>query len=311
MVEAWIAGLFMAVAIVSIFVGLERRHATARSTVDPLEARLAAFSNTEGQITLAEVEMSMSFSDRVIRPFFHKIAAALAKRTKENQAQLIQERLNLAGRPYGLTVGGLLAVQMVGAVLGVIIGLAVGGLMNASLIIRLGLILIVGGVFYYLPNSSISSNIKKRQKEILLALPSALDLLTISVEAGLGFDAALDRVSSKYTNALTDEFKIALNEMRLGRPRLEALDDLGRRCHVEELNSFMQAIIQSEQLGVSIANILRIQSEEIRRKRRQRAQEAGAQAPIKMLLPMVMCIFPTLFIILLGPAAVKIFAGSS
>jgi tight adherence protein C len=153
---------------------------------------------------------------------------------------------------------------------------------------------------------TISRRIKKRQKQILLALPSALDLLTISVEAGLAFDAALARVTEKYKNVLSAEFNQVLNEVRLGRPRLEALDDMGRRNKVEELNNFLQAIIQSEQLGVGIANVLRIQSEEIRRRRRQRAEEAGQKAPIKMLIPMIGCIFPTLFIVLLGPAVIQV-----
>ena len=141
-----------------------------------------------------------------------------------------------------------------------------------------------------------------RQKEIRLALPNALDLLTISVEAGLGFDAALVRVTEKYKNALSEEFTQVLNEVRLGRPRLEALDDMGRRVGVEELHSFIQALIQSEQLGVGIAKVLRIQSEEMRRKRRQRAEEQAAQASLKMLFPMILFIFPTIFIVLMGPA---------
>jgi tight adherence protein C len=157
-----------------------------------------------------------------------------------------------------------------------------------------------------MPQMMLSRRIKKRQKEILLAMPSALDLLTISVEAGLSFDAALTRVAEKYKNALSQEFNQLLNEVRLGRPRLEALDDLGKRCKVEELSNFVQAIIQSEQLGVGVANVLRIQSEEIRRRRRQRAEEQGQKAPLKMLFPMVGCIFPTLFIVLLGPAVIEV-----
>jgi tight adherence protein C len=122
------------------------------------------------------------------------------------------------------------------------------------------------------------------------------------VEAGLSFDAAMARVTEKFKNALSNEFAVVLQETRLGRPRLEALDDMGRRCGVEDLHNFVQAVIQSEQMGVGIAKILRLQSDEIRRKRRQRAQEKAAQASLKMLLPMVGCIFPTLWIVLLGPA---------
>jgi len=161
---------------------------------------------------------------------------------------------------------------------------------------------IVGIGGYFFPDLWLRQKVQRRQKEIKLALPNALDLLTISVEAGLGFDAALLRVTEKYKNALSEEFTQVLNEVRLGRPRLEALDDMGRRVGVEELHSFIQALIQSEQLGVGIAKVLRIQSEEMRRKRRQRAEELAAQASLKMLFPMLLFIFPTIFIILMGPA---------
>jgi tight adherence protein C len=129
-----------------------------------------------------------------------------------------------------------------------------------------------------------------------------MDLLTIASEAGQSFDAAISNVVEKYDNALADEFATVIRETQLGRPRLEALEDMGKRCGVEDLNNFVQAIIQSEQMGVGIAKILRIQAQELRRKRRQRAQEQAAQATLKMMLPMVGCIFPTLWIILLGPA---------
>jgi tight adherence protein C len=186
------------------------------------------------------------------------------------------------------------------------LGLAVGSLAGLKLPLYLAGPLFGLLVGYLLPDSMLSRRIRARQKEILLALPSALDLLTISVEAGLGFDSALGRVCEKYKNALSAEFNQVLNEIRLGRPRLEAMDDMGSRNKVEELNSFIQAVIQSEQLGVGIANVLRIQSEEIRRRRRQRAEETGQKAPLKMLFPMVCCIFPTLFVVLLGPAAVNL-----
>ncbi len=164
-----------------------------------------------------------------------------------------------------------------------VIGLAIGlglAVLTAMTPPTLYLAPVGGAVLGYLiPSMTIARKIKRRQKEILLALPSALDLLTISVEAGLAFDAALTRVTDKYRNVLASEFNQVLNEVRLGRPRLEALDDMGRRNKVEELNNFLQAIIQSEQLGVGIANVLRIQSEEIRRRRRQRAEEAGPEGP--------------------------------
>src|SRR6202163_777127 len=274
---------------------------------DLLEARLAQFAEAgRAPATLAEVEMSLPLFDRVVRPFLDKIGNRLNRNAGQGTTDALQEKLNLAGRPWGLNASGFLALRLLSMLLFTAIGLALAVL--GALAMPLFAVVPVGGLIlgYLAPQMVVARRIKKRQKEILLALPSALDLLTISVEAGLSFDVALTRVTDKYRNVLASELTQVLNEVRLGRPRLEALDDMGRRNKVEELNNFLQAIIQSEQLGVGIANVLRIQSEEIRRRRRQRAEEAGQKAPIKMLLPMIGCIFPTLFIVLLGPAIIQV-----
>jgi tight adherence protein C len=299
------AALAAFIGVSFIIFGLTNRSVATQA--DLLEARLSQFTETGRQITsLTEAELSLPFADRVIKPVFDKLGRIMSRRMQGGQQQAIQERLNLAGRPGGLTAGGFVALQLMATVAGVAAGIGLALLLTLTSPM-LYVAPVVGGVVGYLvPASTISRRIRKRQKEILLALPSALDLLTISVEAGLAFDAALTRVTDKYHNALASEFTQVLNEVRLGRPRLEALDEMGRRNKVEELNNFLQAIIQSEQLGVGIANVLRIQSEEIRRRRRQRAEEAGQKAPIKMLIPMIGCIFPTLFIVLLGPAAIQV-----
>jgi tight adherence protein C len=274
---------------------------------DLLEARLAQFAEAgRAPATLAEVEMSLPFFDRVVRPFLDKVGHRLNRNQGAGGTDALQEKLNLAGRPWGLTASGFLALRLICMLLFTSIGLALA--IFAALTMPLLAVVPAGGLIlgYLGPQMVVARRIKKRQKSILLALPSALDLLTISVEAGLSFDAALTRVVDKYDNEFSRELTIMLNEVRLGRPRLEALDDVGRRCKVEELSNFIQAIIQSEQLGVGVANVLRIQSEEIRRKRRQRAEEQGQKAPLKMLFPMVGCIFPTLFIVLLGPAVIEV-----
>ena len=270
-----------------------------------LESRLAQFSDHE--MSLDEMEMSMPFIDRVFRPFFTKIGQAVAARTPENAKQAIQEKINLAGRPMGMTVGTFFTMQIVMLAVLALAFYLVGVLLGLTGTIMLAAPLGGGVLGYLVPSIYLDRKVKARQKEILLALPNALDLLTISVEAGLGFDSALARVCEKYDNALGQEFLQVLNEVRLGRPRLEALEDVGRRNKVDELNNFIQAIVQSEQLGVGIANVLRIQSEEMRRRRRQRAEEQGQKAPLKMLFPMVGCIFPVLFIVLLGPALIQVY----
>lgn len=305
MLLAAVAAVFAFMGVSFIVFGLTNRSTATQA--DLLEARLSQFNETGRQVvSLTEAELSLPFSDRVIKPVFDRLGKIMTSRMQGGQQQAIQEKLNLAGRPGGLTAGGFVALQLISLVIGLALGLGLA-ILTAVEPPVLYLAPVGGGVLGYLiPSMTIARKIKKRQKEILLALPSALDLLTISVEAGLAFDAALARVTDKYRNVLASEFTQVLNEVRLGRPRLEALDDMGRRNKVEELNNFLQAIIQSEQLGVGIANVLRIQSEEIRRRRRQRAEEAGQKAPIKMLIPMIGCIFPTLFIVLLGPAVIQV-----
>jgi len=295
-----------ALGVLSIIYGL-----TASAAPKPgelLEARLAQFTES-GRMptTLAEVEMSLPFFERVVRPSLDRIGRLLDRnRGQSDSRSQLQERLLMAGRPWGLTPSGFYAIRLLSVVLCTTV--CTGLTLLAQPGMPMTLLGPVGGLVlgYLMPQFVISRRIKKRQKEILLSMPSALDLLTISVEAGLSFDAALQRVAEKYHNALTQEVQQVLNEVRLGRPRLEALDDMGTRCKVDELSNFVQAVIQSEQLGVGVANVLRIQSEEIRRRRRQRAEEQGQKAPLKMLFPMVGCIFPTLFIVLLGPAIIEV-----
>ncbi len=297
--------LLFAAGVFIFFRGL----ATAPSE-DLLETRLAQFRDQT--VTLEEIELQQPFNERFIRPGLERLGAFLNARVGRDRIVSIQNKLAVAGRPGNLTVNGFISVKLVMG-----IGMGVLGFLLFSLS-KLGFPFIprpagtvvlaacvgIGG--YFFPDLWLRQKVQRRQKEIRLALPNALDLLTISVEAGLGFDAALVRVTEKYKNALSEEFTQVLNEVRLGRPRLEALDDMGRRVGVEELHSFIQALIQSEQLGVGIAKVLRIQSEEMRRKRRQRAEELAAQASLKMLFPMLLFIFPTIFIVLMGPAVLVV-----
>jgi tight adherence protein C len=161
-------------------------------------------------------------------------------------------------------------------------------------------------LMYLYPTESLKSKAKKRQKVIRLALPGALDLLTVCMEAGLSLDMAIMRVSESDDSVLSGEFQKVINEVRLGRPRSEALLGMADRNDVEELTGFIRSVVQSEPLGVSIANVLRIQSEDLRRMRKQRAEQAGHRAPILMLFPMMCCIFPCIFLMLLGPAALQL-----
>jgi tight adherence protein C len=290
--------LGVAFGVFLVFQGL------SRPQTDLLETRLAQFGPQD--LSLAEMELSTPFTERFLRPILDRVGGYIASRTPANRTQALQDKINLAGRPFNMTPGSLLSLQFVSLFLLTAAGFGLANVMGLQ-----GSMLILGpaggGVLGYLmPSLWLDRRVKARQKEIRVALPNALDLLCISVEAGLGFDAAVNRVTEKYHNALALEFAQVLNETRLGRPRMEALDDMARRNKVDELNNFIQAVIQSDQLGVGIAQVLRIQSEEMRRRRRQRAEEQGQQAPLKMLFPMVGCIFPTLFIVLLGPAVIQV-----
>lgn len=293
-----------ALGIFFIVFGIASRPTTR---VDLLEDRLTRFSeHDDPNATLRDIELSVPFLDRTLRPFLTRLNNALASRVAGSQQQALSDKINLAGRPWNLTVGGFVALRLATTLLLAILLYAAGSLsaMETPIIFLPPMAGMCLG--YVLPTLVLSRKVRKRQREILKALPSALDLLTISVEAGLAFDAALARVTEKFSTALSGEFTQVLREIRLGRPRVDALEEMEKRIKVPEVTGFVQAIIQSDQLGVGIANTLRIQSEEIRRRRRQRAEEAGQKAPLKMLFPMVGCIFPTLFIVLLGPALLQV-----
>ena len=297
--EALIVGVVAAAAVFLIFAGLVKR----QTQVDLLDARLAIYDEPTAPQTLDEIEMSLPFSERFLRPFFDRVGRRVSAMQPRDRAQKLQALIDLAGRPLGMNAGSFVALQVVMAVVVAVLAL--------SLALFLGLPWILGLVFgvvlgYIGPQYQLKRIVRARQKAISLALPNALDLLCISVEAGLGFDAALARVIEKFDNALSREFAFVLNEIRLGRPRHEALEDLGKRAGVQELASFIQALVQSDQLGVGIARVLRIQSDEMRRRRRQKAEAKAQQASLKMLFPMVGCIFPVLFVILLGPPAIHL-----
>ena len=293
-----ILALVVALGVLMVFIGLART--PSRNTAQMVQQRLSVYGG-EKPLTVEEIELQRPFSERVLRPAMEKLGSLLSRSTPQKARQDMLNRLELAGRPGNLTPEDFTALRLVAAAvlaaLGVLLGLLLAN--PVYLIIALVAGTILG---YYLPVIWLRQKVDARRTEIQKGLPDALDLLVICVDAGLGFDAALARVTDKYKNALSELLSKALREVSLGRPRLEALDEMGRNSGVEDLHNFIQAVIQSEQFGTGIGKILRIQADEMRRKRRQRAQERGAQATLKMMLPMVGCIFPTLWIVLLGPA---------
>ncbi len=290
--------------VLLFFLGLSR---TPSSNTSQTAAQRLAVYGGEKPLSVEEIELQRPFSERVLRPAIERLGSLLSRSTPQKARQDLLNRLELAGRPGNLTPEDFAAVRLVAAAVMAALGLLVGLLLANP--VYLVISLVAGTILgYYLPVIWLKQKVDGRRTEILKGLPDALDLLVICVDAGLGFDAALARVTDKYKNALSELLSKALREVSLGRPRLEALDEMGRNSGVEDLHNFMQAVIQSEQFGTGIGKILRIQADEMRRRRRQRAQEKGAQATLKMMLPMVGCIFPTLWIVLLGPAVLILMA---
>jgi tight adherence protein C len=290
-------------AILLIFVGL-----AGRAPVDPVQARLTQLGTMQAA-NLEELELQQPFFERTVRPMVGRLSGSVARVTSTSFTQTTEKRLALAGNPGDLRTADWLGIKAVGAIVGggiFVLLFVVPGVFKVPVPINF-LMILVGVMFgYTMPEWWLGGRVKKRQKAILLMVPDTLDLLTISVRAGLGFDGALGKVVEKLKGPLTEEFRRALAEIRVGKARRDALRDIVPRTEVPALTNFIGAIIQAEQLGVSISKVLQVQSEQLRIERRQRAEEQAAKAPIKMLFPLVGCIFPSLFIIILGPAIILI-----
>lgn len=301
-----IAGVLFVLFVVIGVVSVSLRQNTQEDE-DPLQARLAEYLQSGDVTSLEEIELSQPFAERVIIPIVKKIGEISSRFTPQKAIQDTARKMELAGNPWPIDAATFLAIRF-------ILGVVIGGFVTAMVMLSPApnfndnAIYILGGTFggFFLPHLMLTSRITNRQTEIRKALPDALDLLTICVEAGLGFDAAMSKVSEKWDNQLALAFARTIREIQLGKVRRDALRDMADRLDLAEMTSFVAAIIQSEQLGVSMAKILRIQSDQMRVKRRQRAEEEAHKAPVKMVLPMAFLTFPTIMIIILTPAALQI-----
>ncbi len=305
----WIIFGVVLVAGVIVLVVVGMRTATAsQDEEDPLMARLAEFTERGDTVSLEELELSQPFSQRVLIPILRSIGEFSSRFTPQKVLEQTSLKMELAGNPVRIDPATFLASRFVVAVF-------FGGFLTLIFFIsprswNLGTTILVVLLFTVLgfsfPQLWLQSKINSRQHEIRKALPDALDLLTICVEAGLGFDAAMAKVSEKWENQLSFGFARAIREVQLGKTRREALRVMADRMGIPEMTSFVAAVIQSEMLGVSMAKVLRIQSDQMRMKRRQRAEEEAHKAPIKMLVPMATLIFPSIMIILMVPALFQI-----
>jgi tight adherence protein C len=297
---AIVLGICVGGGILLLFIGL-----ASESSVDPVQARLTQLGSFQAR-NLEELELQLPFRERTLRPLVGRLSRMGNRLTNASSSDTAEKRLAMAGNPGDLKLTDWMGVKMlvalsVGATLFLLFALMTGNVVSGMF---LGMVF--GGIGFLLPEFWLGGRIKARQKLILRMIPDTLDLLTISVRAGLGFDAALAKVVEKLPGPLTDEFRRALAEVRVGKARRDALRDMIPRTNVQPLSNFIGAIIQAETLGVSISKVLQVQSEQLRIERRQRAEEQAARAPIKMLFPLVGCIFPSLFIVILGPAFISI-----
>lgn len=299
--EAALFALLMFIAILMIVGSV-----VLGQQLDPVQARLQQISVRPK--SLEELELQRPLSERTLKPIINSLSRLVGRFYPQNTVRGLALKLKRAGMEHTSTEF-FLGVKGFAAIVGVF-----GVSALANLITNDGTQTLIGAAVglvlgFMAPDFFLSSKAGKRNTLILEALPDALDLLTISVEAGLGFDAALVKVTEKMKGPLSEEFKRAAGEQRVGKSRQESLRGITDRVEVKEFQNFISAIIQADQLGVSMSKVLRIQSEQLRQSRRQRAEEKAARAPILIMLPTVGCIFPSLFIVILAPAALTAMAS--
>ena len=265
-------------------------------------AVLEAMTNAPKELS---AQLDKPFADRVLEPLQQRALAIGRRISGADTAARIRRKLDLAGNPAGWTVDRVLSGKVLGAVLGLLFGL-VFSLMLTSPGLKL---VVIGGVTiagFFAPNLYLYQRAYERGERLQRDLPDAIDLLTISVESGLGFDAAVQQVARNTDGPLADEFSRVLREMQIGQGRAHALRAMGERTNVGDLRTFVGAMVQADSFGIPIAQVLRVQSAEMRVKRRQRAEEKAQQVPVKITIPLIFCILPTLFIAVMGPAVLSI-----
>jgi tight adherence protein C len=302
--------VFLAIALASAAAGTTSG-GQAATGVDRSVALVQALSNAPTAMTK---EFDESFGDRIMAPLQQR-ASKLARRLSGSDApERIRRRLDVAGNPQGWTVERVQAGKVIGAITLFLISLALTGVIGTGLTPRIVAVVAATAIGWLGPNLYLYQKVYDRSKRMQRDLPDAIDLMTISVESGLAFDAAVQQVARNTEGPLADEFSRVLREMQIGQGRAAALRGLAERTEVDDVKSFVTSMVQADSFGIPIANVLRIQSAEIRMKRRQRAEEQAQKVPVKITVPLIFCILPCLFIAVMGPAAIHImdsFSGKS
>jgi len=295
-----LVGIAVMGGIVLILIGLRAPQGAAS-----LEERLSELGAMDRPPTLEEIELSVPFSERVLLPVLERVAQMVNRMTPAQTIERTRQKLEIAGLAPRVQPAIFLAIRYILIIaLGGPLLLTVGISRSVPLFPRILLVAAGAALGYMLPVLWLGFKIRNRKHVVQRALPDALDLLTICVEAGLGFDAAMAKVVEKWDNELSNAFARVLQEIQFGKVRREALRSMAENLDVPDVSTFVAAVIQADQLGVSIAKVLRIQSNEMRVRRRLRAEELARQAPIKIMIPIAFLIFPALFIVLLGPSVI-------
>jgi tight adherence protein C len=294
-------GIFLALTAIGVFTN-------EVSGVSKSLAVLNAFSSAPDEL---RKDLEPSFEERVLTPLLNRTLNIGRKLTPADHNERVRHKLEVAGNPAGWTVDRVTSLKFVGFIAALIVGLAATMILGFGFLPTLGGVMLLSVAGYMAPNMYLYQLGYDRTQKIERALPDAIDLLTISVESGLGFDAALAQVARNTDGPLADEFARVLQEMQIGLGRGAALRALGDRTHVADVKGFVSAMVQADALGIPIAHVLRVQSREIRTKRRQRAEEQAQKVAIKILVPLIFCILPCLFIAVLGPAGISMFEAFS
>ena len=276
-----------------------------KSDASNISQRLNRIKNQTSQERIDD-ELNKSFSERIVKPVFESIGKTLMRLAPREVITNMESKIVMAGKPNDWGVKNWMGIQaflIFGLPLLIMIVYLQFRLDLKSLLLAVSATVLIGVLF---PNMSLNGKIRKRQSEVLKTLPDIMDLLTVSVEAGLTFDSAISKVVEKMPGTLAKEFESVLQEIKVGKSKKDALYQMADRIGVQDLRSFVSAVIQADQLGVSLGRVLRVQSEQIRQNRKQRIQEKAMKAPVKMLIPMVIFIFPSIFIVLLGPVIINI-----
>ena len=305
--QVWLAvalvGTFMTIFMLGLVVDMAL--STRRRYVSVLRTHVGGTADSIAN--LRNEQLRRSALERLVLPFAGKVISSITRVTPLDLYGRVNRLIVLAGNPPAFTAERIVAFKIVFGIAGLVVGLMLAQLLPFTGFLKVGAVALLTLTGYTIPSAAIAARASKRQKEIRKALSDTMDLLTISVEAGLGFDAALGQVVRNVPGPLSDEISRMLQEMQIGVSRTEALRHLTERTEVPELDGFVLSMIQADKYGVGVAKVLRSQSQELRQKRRQRAEETAQKVPLKLLFPTIFMLLPALFVVILGPGVIKIY----